>query len=77
MSTARLPLQVSAPACQQAFAPQSFASSSESNSEIDKALAQATESHDAHKLLQVEGAGSSCESAFSFHLFTYCSGGRS
>jgi len=46
-------LQISAPIYQQPFAQQSFASSSDINSEIDQALAKATESHDAHKLLQV------------------------
>ncbi len=45
--------QISAPIYQQPFAQQSFASSSDTNSEIDQALAKATESHDAHKLLQV------------------------
>ncbi len=46
-------LQISAPLYQQPFAQQSFASSSDTNSEIDQALAKATESHDAHKLLDV------------------------
>jgi len=46
-------LQISAPICQQPFAQQSFASSSDTSSEIDQALSKATESHDAHKLLQV------------------------
>lgn len=45
--------KASTPACQQVFQQQSFASSADSNSTIDKALADATESHDAHKLLQV------------------------
>lgn len=44
-------LQISTPIYQQPFA-QSFASSSDTNSEIDQALSKATESHDAHKLLQ-------------------------
>lgn len=45
-------LQISTPIYQQPLA-QSFASSSDTNSEIDQALSKATESHDAHKLLQV------------------------
>ncbi|KAL0044920.1 hypothetical protein WJX82_002050 [Trebouxia sp. C0006] len=45
--------KISAPLYQQPFAQQSFASSSDTNSEIDQALAKATESHDAHKLLDV------------------------
>ena len=48
--------QISVPLYQQPFAQQSFASSSDTNSEIDQALAKATESHDAHKLLQVRFA---------------------